>query len=173
LTLACGLGLLGCLSGVPATAQEAPERPGRAGRHAYINDEERREQIEQRIREHFSSMLRSELALSDEQAEAVLPAMQELEATKREIGRERRDVAEALREGMDEGSTDAELESLLLRLEQLDDDLRSTEKVALAGIDAELNVRQRVKLRFFVQHFRNEIRDRMHRGPQGPPPEER
>ena len=181
LTIVSGLGLLGCLTAFPAVAQQAPDRSRDAERRRHVHDEERREQIEERIRARFSSMLRNELALSDEQADAVLPAMQELEATKREIGRERRDVARTLRQGMDEGSTDDELEDMLIKLEQLDDDLRATEKSALAGIDAELNVRQRVKLRFFVQNFRSEIRDRMHRGrermerrqsrPDGPRPD--
>jgi len=160
----CGLALLGCLAGVPAVAQDAPEGGRDAGRGRMAHDTERREQIEERIRERFSSMLRNELALSDEQADMVLPAMQDLEATKREVGRERRDVARALRRGLDQGANDVELEDLLNKFEQLDDDLRSAEKLALDGIDAELNVRQRVQLRFFVQHFRTELRDRMHRG---------
>ena len=138
-TLVCGACLLGLVAGAPATAQE------------------RRQDLDERIREHFTSMLRSELALSDDQAETVLPAMAELEQYKRELGRQRRETVHGLQTGMREGASDTELQGLLDRFEQIDDDQRSAERSAMAKIDADLNTRQRVKLRFFVQRFRREI----------------
>jgi len=119
--------------------------------------------MEERIREHFTSMLRSELALSDEQAEVVLPAMAELEQLKREAGRERRETVRALRTGMREGASDAELQTLLDHLEEIEDDQRAAERSAMTEIDADLNTRQRVELRFFVQQFRRRIEDRLSR----------
>ena len=68
-----------CVALTPAAAQDLQPR------------EEHRREMEERIRERFASMLRGELALSDEQAETVLPAMADLEQFKREIGRERRE----------------------------------------------------------------------------------
>jgi hypothetical protein len=160
--LACGLGLLGCLVGLPAVAQDANEpRRRHLGERRHV-DEGRRVEIQERIQERFSSMLRNELALSDEQADAVLPAMQELEQSKRERGRERREIAAALQTGMDDGASDGELAAMLDRLEQIDEDDRAAEKSAMEGIDAELSVRQQVKLRFVVHHFRNEIRERLY-----------
>ena len=144
LTLVCGACLLGGLvPGAPAAAQE------------------RRLELEERIRERFTSMLRSELAMSDDQAEIVLPAVAELEQFKREIGRERRETVHGLRTGIHDGASDAELQDLLDRLVQIDDDQRSGERSAMAKIDAELNTRQRVKLRFFVQQFRRQIEQRL------------
>lgn len=143
LTLVCGACLLGWVPGVPVAAQE------------------RRQELEERIRERFTSMLRAELALSEDQAETVLPAMAELEQFKRENGRERRETVRALRTGIHDGASDAELQDLLDRLVRIEDDQRSAERGAMANIDAELNTRQRVKLRFFVQRFRRQIEDRL------------
>ena len=143
LALVCGAFLLGLVPGAPAAAQE------------------RRQELEDRIRERFTSMLRSELALSDNQAEIVLPAMAELEQFKREVGSERREIVRALRTGIRDGASDAELQDLLDRLVQIDDDQRSAERSAMAKIDAELNTRQSVKLRFFVQQFRRRIEERL------------
>ena len=125
--------------------------------------DERRKEIAERIQERFTSLLRSELALSDEQAEVVLPQMEELERMKTEMGRERRETSRALRRGMEGGASDAELQELLDRLERNEEGLRVAERSALAKIDAELNTRQRVKLRFFVQQFRSQIRERLSR----------
>ena len=147
--LVCGTCLLVCVSAPPADAQEPRPNP------------EHRREMEERIREHFSSMLRSELALSDEQAENVLPAMAELEQSKREAGRERRETVRALQTGMREGASDTELQMLLDRLEEIEDDQRSAERNAMAEIDADLSTRQRVELRFFVQQFRRRIEARL------------
>lgn len=143
LRLACGLSLLALLA-APVRAQA-----------------ESREELEDRIRERFSSMLRSELALSDEQAEVVLPLMTDLEAHKRELNRERRTTAMELQAGMRDGASDAELQEALDRLDELEDEQRGAERAAMAKIDAELNTRQRVKLRFFVQQFRRQIEARL------------
>ena len=67
----------------------------------------------------------------------------------------------ALQTGMQEGASDAELQASLDRLDQIEDDLRSAERNAMVKIDGELNTRQRVKLRFFVQRFRRHLEDRM------------
>ena len=141
-----GAACLACIVVAPAAAQDL-ER-----------SQERRLEMEERIRERFTSMLRSELALSDDQAETV---MAELEQFKRETGRERRETVRALQTGMQEGASDAELQASLDRLDQIEDDLRSAERNAMVKIDGELNTRQRVKLRFFVQRFRRHLEDRM------------
>jgi len=144
-----GVACLVCLVATPAVAQDLERR----GEH--------RKEMEQRIRERFTSMLRSELALSDEQAETVLPVMAELDQFKREIGRERRETVHALQTGMREGASDADLQASLDRLDQIEDERRSAERNAMAKIDGELNTRQRVKLRFFVQEFRQSIERRL------------
>ncbi len=165
---------LACVVGVsltPVAAQQDPEqREERRERMEQRRSEmqerhrERRLEIEERIRERFTSMLRSELALSDEQAETVLPLMAELEDLKREIGRERREAVRALRDGMEEGASDAELQSSLDQLDRIEDDLRTAERTAMVKIDGELNTRQRVKLRFFVHEFRRQIERRLGEG---------
>ena len=144
--LACGVAVVGFLTAAPVSAQDA---------------EQRRQEIQERIGERFTILLRSELALSDRQAEAVIPAIEELEQLKTEMGRERRETVRELQTGMREGTSDRELQFMLDRLENIDDRLRVAEREALLEIDAELNTRQRVKLRFFVQRFRTQIRDRM------------
>jgi hypothetical protein len=138
-----------CVTVLPTAAQ------GRQGR------EEHRREMEERIRERFTVMLRSELALSDEQAETVLPEMAELDQFKREIGRERRETVRKLQTGLRDGESDAELQSALDRLDQIEDEQRSAERSAMVKIDADLSTRQRVKLRFFVQKFRRQLEERI------------
>ncbi|NIM01602.1 MAG: hypothetical protein GTN89_12305 [Acidobacteria bacterium] len=161
---ACALGL----SLTPAIGQQDPEqreerRQRMEERHSEMQEHrrERRLEIEERIRERFTSMLRSELALSDEQAETVLPLMSDLEDFKREIRRERHAAVRALRTGMQEGASDDELQAALDDLDRIEDDLRSAERSAMVKIDGELNTRQRVKLRFFVHEFRRSIERRL------------
>jgi len=140
------LALLGFLVATPGLAQDTPDR---------------RTELGNRIGERFTSMLHSELALSDSQAKIVLPAMADLEQYKREIGRERRDTVRRLQSGMRAGASDENLQELLDRLDRIEDEQRAAERDAMAQIDAELNTRQRVKLRFFVQHFRQQIESRL------------
>lgn len=159
--------------------QRMEERRGEMQEHR----RERRLEIEERIRERFTSMLRAELALSDEQAETVLPLMSDLEELKGEIRRERHAAVRALRTGMQEGASDGELQAALDDLDRIEDDLRSAERSAMVKIDGELNTRQRVKLRFFVQEFRRSIErrlteraermERRHMRPEGPRPDSR
>ena len=63
----------------------------------------------------------------------MLPAVAELEQFKREIGRERRETVRGLRTGIHGGASDAELQDLLDRLVQIDDDQRSAERSAMAN----------------------------------------
>jgi hypothetical protein len=75
--------------------------------------------------------------------------------------RERRATAIELRRAYREGGADAELESLLNRVEEIDRDLRSRMDELMGEIDATLSVRQRVEFRSFLQQFRRDVRERV------------
>lgn len=143
---------------VPAQDTEGPE----AGPEG--------EDLRQAIRRHFSNRLRQELALTDEQMSAILPQVEELEQSRNGMRRERRETVRRLTQGLQRGASDAELQQLLDRLDTIEQDQRKVERTAMARIDEQLSVRQRVQFRFFIERFRKAMQQRIEefRG-DGPP----
>ncbi len=119
------------------------------------------EELRQAIETHFRNRLRAELALSDEQMEAIWPHVEQMETVRRELRHERVSVLRDLRLAYRGGAADAELQGLLDRLTEIEDRSRAEERAALARIDQELSVRQRVEFRFLVVRFRQALRERI------------
>jgi len=117
--------------------------------------------LEERIRAKFEHMVRQELVLTDEQAERVMPLIRKMEDERRDVAHERREIVMSLRRGMKEGASDGELQGLLDRLVALEEDRSDMERETMRDLDAELNVRQRVQLRFCVHEFREQLRARL------------
>jgi hypothetical protein len=144
------------LVAVPALAITlAPAQLAGAG-EAGDDDELRRA-----VRGHFQNRLRAELRLRDEQFAAVWPKVEQLEDERRAFRRERAQTLRRLRRGYQGGAGDAELQTLLDSLNDLDDRQRARERELMAQVDAELTVRQRVELRFFVTRFRRQLQQRI------------
>lgn len=135
---------------LPVVAQEGPEPGMRPGM----------EQRKEMFRQAFQQKLRSTLSLTDEQMEAIAPRLLELEEHRNNARRERHKTVRALREGMEQGMGDEELQGLLDHLDEIQ--LREMETVTgvFAEVDKELTVRQRVQLRFFIDQFRKRIREK-------------
>jgi len=114
-------------------------------------------ELRRAMRQYFEKRLRAELSLTDTQVEHILPRVSQLEEAKSAMRRSRMETARRLRRGMEQGATDDELQELLDRVDRVEADQRELERSMLEEIDEVLSARQRVQLRFFIQHFRQEM----------------
>ncbi len=133
----------------PGRAAQAPGRRGGA--------EGGRPELRRAMQQYFQKRLRAEVSLSDTQVEHILPRVSQLEEAKSAMRRSRLEAARRLRLGLERGATDDELQELLDRLDRVERDQRERERSLLKEIDEVLSARQRVQLRFFMQHFRQEM----------------
>jgi len=113
------------------------------------------------MRKFFSDSLRADLGLTDEQAEQIMPQIQRLEQERGDARREREGTTRALRDGVDQGADDDELQALLDRLDDSERRQLALRESAFAEIDRYLTVRQRVRLRFFMEGFPRMMREKI------------
>jgi len=125
------------------------------------------------MREYFETRLRSELSLSDDQVEHILPRVQQLEDSKRAAQHERMESVRRLRRGMEQGATDSELQESLDLLDRTENEQWQRERSLLQEIDEVLSTRQRVQLRFFIQRFRRQMQAKIRELRGDPGAEER
>lgn len=118
-------------------------------------------ELREAMRRYFHNRLRSELGLTDEQVQKIVPKVERIEQTKTETARRRRETVRLLQRGLRDGATDSRLQELLDRWHRGDREQQELEREILAEIDAELTVRQRVQLRFFIDSFRRQIARRV------------
>jgi len=120
---------------------------------------------------YFETMLRADLALSDEQADALMPMVRALEQQRGAAQRERAQVTRELRRGYRSGASDEELGELLRRLEEIEQRSQQQTREGMLEIDRQLSVRQQVQFRATVQRFRAEVQRRIRelRGGAGRP----
>jgi len=148
------LGLVLWLAPASALAQGPPREPSSGP-----GDPELREALFR----YFEKRLRVDVGLTDAQLAEVVPHVRAMGRERARSLRERRATAIELRRAYREGGADAELESLLNRVEEIDRDLRSRMDELMGEIDASLSVRQRVEFRSFLQQFRRDVRERVQR----------
>lgn len=139
----------------PVPAQEVhPEGPEH---HGPPGDSDVREAMQALFDQH----LRERLGMTDEQMAAVTPHMREMDRVRFRARHERREVIRALRQGMNHGMGDGELQTLLDRLDTvMKEEISSTERI-ITAVDRELTVRQRVELRFFMEEFGRRMREKV------------
>lgn len=118
-------------------------------------------ELRQAMRRYFHNRLRSELGLTDEQVQKIVPKVERIEQTKAETARRRRETVRLLQRGLRSGAADSRLQELLDRWHRSEREQQELEREILAEIDAELTVRQRVQLRFFIDSFRRQIARRV------------
>jgi hypothetical protein len=134
------------------------------------SDESGPGELQREMRKFFADGLRSELDLTDEQAEQVMPKVQELEQERGVVRRERGEAMRRLRHGVESGASDAELQELLDRYDGTDRRQLELKERLFTDIDSALSVRQRVRLRFFVERFPRMMREKveeLRRGARG------
>ncbi len=139
-------------------------------------EEERSGELRREMQRYFSTRLRAELALTDEQMRALEPEFDALEASRVRNQRERREIGVLLRNALRDGAGDAEIEELLARFDDLALAHEKEQRERLRKIDASLTVRQRAELRFFLTRFRQDMERRVRefrgqgRAPRRPAP---
>jgi hypothetical protein len=120
-----------------------------------------RGELQREMRKFFADRLRADLNLSDDQVAQILPQLQRLERERGGVRREREETLDQLREGAEGGATDEELQALLDRLDRVEREQLELKRSAYSEIDQELTVRQRVRLRFFVEGFPRMMREKI------------
>ncbi|HEX4826452.1 MAG TPA: hypothetical protein VFV19_19290 [Candidatus Polarisedimenticolaceae bacterium] len=150
-------------AGVFATARAQDERPAA-----------------EQMRRLFAARLKADVGLDDTQVATVLPKIEALEKARRDTGRERRRLVRELRQGIESGMPDADLQQRLDALDRLGQEGERSTRAGLQEVDRDLTVPQRVRLRFLLVQFRDEMRrsiqdaggiHRQRRSPPaGPPP---
>jgi len=118
-------------------------------------------ELREAMRQYFENRLRAELALSDEQMAALQPHVRALEQSRAGFREERTQTVRRLRRGLEQGAGDAELQTLLDRLDAIDTEQRAGERGILDEIDQLLSVRQRVEFRFVSEQFRRKLQERI------------
>ena len=113
------------------------------------------------LKTYLERRLRTDLGLTDEQAATVFPRLETMQKEQARARQERQSAMRQLRRLFDNGAADTELEDALARLDTIEDDQRAITKREMSEIEASLNVRQRVGLRFFLIQFREDVRGRM------------
>ena len=152
----------GAIGWAPSLAEEAPAAPpppAAEGRDRRV--------VAERMRELFAARLKAEVGLDDAQVEAVLPKVEAMEQDRARIQRERGATLRALRQGLEAGASDKDLQARLDRLDQLADELEHATGGGLHAIDASLTVPQRVRIRFLLVKFRAEMAQRIRELRQG------
>ena len=151
------------LCGAWAAAQQPPPpaEPPTEGPAPRVGAAAPDEELGRAIRQHFLTRLRAELALTDEQMEAVAPLVEEIEGTRSRLRRERMQTVRSLQRGMEQGAGDEELQRQLDRLGAIEEEQRLNEAEVMAEIDAQLTVRQRVQFRFYTERFRRNLERRI------------
>jgi hypothetical protein len=150
------LGLAAGLAPAAPVPQEDEERlsPGQR--------EQRERQIARRIREAFLEGLTTQVDLSEEQLEQVLPILEGLEARRQELLKRRRALMTQLR-GLveDDLSENEEIQRKIVAVDGVDRQLLQVEQQARVDLRELLDPRQEAQLLVFREQFRRRIEQRL------------
>lgn len=135
------------------------------------------EDLQETIEIYMIARMTRFLELTDEQERVVIPAVEELNASRREANRRRRLAMMKLHPLVEDESTDdAEINAVLRELETIEEEQMDAATRARSVIKQSLNPRQQGRFFLFQERFRTEMRNRMRRlqsGESGPPPRRR
>ena len=134
---------------------------GPAGAQTSAGDDEARQPVGAQMRRLFAIRLKTDVGLDDAQVGVVLPRVESLERQRVRWLAQRRVLLRELRRGLEAGMPDAELQRRLDVLDRIGSDSERETRETLAAIDRDLEVPQRVRLRFLLAQFRQEISHRL------------
>ncbi len=143
--------------------QAGPDLPG--------DDESMREDLQETVEIYMIAKMKRFLDLTDDQERKVIPAVEELNNSRRQMMKKRRLTLMKLMPLVEEDAgDDAETARLLDQLDALDRDFRQEEIKARDTIRAALTPRQQARFVVFQERFRHEMQERLRRmGPGGGP----
>lgn len=134
---------------------------GPAGAQTADGEDDARQPVGVQMRRIFAVRLKTDVGLDDAQVGAVLPRVESLERQRVRWLAQRRVLLRELRGGLEAGMPDTELQRRLDALDRIGSDSERETRETLAAIDRDLEVAQRVRLRFLLARFRQEISHRV------------
>jgi hypothetical protein len=136
--------------------EEARENDGKSKDERQAKDQSD-EWKDQEIREMITTVMMArmsrELELTDEQTVVMVRDFADLRDTLSRLSDERHEVIETLRDKVDNGAPDAEIEPLLSTLMAVDEERDAVRRETFEKAGAGLTISQRAKLYIFVQDF--------------------
>jgi len=123
--------------------------------------ETNRPPVAAQMRRLFAARLAADVGLDDAQIASVLPRLESLERSRAGWRRERLGLLRELRRGVSSGMPDGELQRRLDALDRVGQETERATRATLGEIDRELTVPQRVRLRFVMAEFRQEMARRV------------
>ncbi len=135
--------------------------------------EEMREDLRETVEIYMLARMKRELALDEEQQQAIVPLIEEMNASRRRFQQERRRLMMRLHPLVETGGEDAEFRALLDGLYAAERDHRDLEERNLAAVRRALTPGQEARFLLFMERFRREMEDRVRGlmqdgGPPGP-----
>ena len=168
--MAVGTLLAAVLFCAPADLQALQAGPER-GPGPRVRDQERQKEIQETIEIYMITKMKRYLDLSDEQERTMIPLVEELNTSRREIREHRHLTMRELRSLIeDEAASEDEIESLLADLDAIQRDFRQIETRAQEEIRETLTPRQQAQFLVFQERFHREMRHRMRRLERGEGP---
>jgi len=151
-------------------AQEADRRGG-ARPIAGGDGAATREDLQETIEIYMIAKMKRSLNLTDEQERVVIPLVEDLNASRREMNRRRRLTMMKLRPMIDdETSPDREISQLVTQLDDADRQFRDKELKMRDQVRQALSPRQQAQFIIFMERFRQEMEERLRRIQQNEAP---
>ncbi len=119
------------------------------------------ETVRNAVLELYKTRLRSELQLTDEQVEVLMPLVDETDAFRRELAERRRARQIRLQEQLRGGASDADVQASLDALREIDREQFEGLRERAERIDEPLTVRQRAQWRILSERFRERVERRV------------
>ncbi|MDX1390189.1 MAG: hypothetical protein R3344_13435, partial [Acidobacteriota bacterium] len=118
-------------------------------------------ELREALRGYLERRLRTDLGLTDAQAETLMPKLEAMQSSQARVRREKRVALQELRRLYHSGATDSELQGGLDRLDGIDEEYLVETKRRMSDIDDSLTVRQRVRFRILLVEIREDVQRRM------------
>ena len=133
--------------------------------------ESMRDDLQETIEIYMVARMKRSLNLTDQQERVVIPLVEELNSSRREMNKRRRLTVMKLRPLLeDQTSSDQEIAKLLGQLDDADRHFRDKELENRQRIRESLSPRQQAQFMLFMERFRQEMEDRLRRIQQGDGP---
>jgi Spy/CpxP family protein refolding chaperone len=151
--------------------RQADPDPGGGPGAGAADRESMRDDLQETIEIYMVARMKRSLNLTDQQERVVIPLVEELNSSRREMNKRRRLTVMKLRPLLeDQTSPDQEIAKLVGQLDDADRHFRDKELENRQRIRQSLSPRQLAQFILFMERFRQEMEDRLRRIQQGDGP---